>query len=560
LPVVRLEFARFAKMVGASRKEILDRLPYIGLDIESADNRSVRVEYSPNRPDLGTDFGIARALKGLLGTETGPPEFRTKPTGMTVTVDPRLSNVRPYIACCVATGLDLDDEDVRQIISLQEDLHNGLGRKRRTAAVGLHDFDMVSSPLSYRGVPSTFEFVPLGGDRPSSIHSILSDTYEGKTYGHILGDSDVFPVITDSRGTVLSFPPIINGDATRVTTKTKRILIDVTSTSQKTGDDVLAILATTISEAGAKMGTVAVKYPDKTRATPDLSPTTLPLDFELVKSVIGLDLPRREMIACLARSRIGVRGNYAVGPRYRVDLLHPVDIAEEVALGYGIDRIKPIYPPSKTPGGFNPFEEFLDSVSTVMAGEGMIETMTYELTDRRTLYDHFKRPSSKKVTVQNPKSLDHSILRDTLLPSLMDVLSRNVKSDYPQRVFEIGRTYTRTHDGVKESWHLGCLVAHSQSTYTEGKMYLEAVLRVVAGLEATTRATEHWAFSAGRCASITVKDEMLGYIGELKPDTISAFRVGVPVSGFEIDLSKLYELLKQSGPPSGADGLRSKAH
>ncbi len=544
MPVVRLELTRFTKMVGTGRKEILDRLPYIGLDIESSDSKSVRVEYSPNRPDLGTDFGIARALRGLLGTETGLPEFRTKPTGIKVAVDPRLSKVRPYIACCVATGLDLDDEDVRQLISLQEDLHNGLGRKRRTVAIGLHDLDAVSPPLSYRGVPSTFKFLPLGADKPSSIRSILSDTYEGRAYGHVFGDSDVFPVISDSKGTVMSFPPIINGNATRVTTKTKRMFVDVTSTGQKAGDDVLAILATTLSEAGGKLGTVAVRYPDKTRATPDLSPTVLPLDLGLVNSVVGLDLPRREILACLARSRMGVRGSKAVGPRYRVDLLHPVDVAEEVALGYGIDRIGPVYPPSKVPGAFNPFEEFLDSVSTVMAGAGMIETMTYELTDRRTLYDHFERPSSEMVTVQNPKSLDHSMLRDALVPALMAVLSGNVKSDYPQRVFEIGRTYARTRDGVKESWHLGCLVAHSQSSYTEAKMYLEAACRVVAGLEVATRAAEHWAFSPGRCASIAVKDHGLGYVGELKPGAINAFGVGVPVSGFEIDLSKLYELLK----------------
>ncbi len=544
MPVVRLELSRLTEMIGASRKEILDRLPYIGLDIESADSRSVRIEYSPNRPDLGTDYGIARALRGLLGTETGLPEFQTEPTGITVTVDRRLSKVRPYIACCVATGLDLDDEDVRQIISLQEDLHNGLGRKRRTVAIGLHDLDRISPPISYRAVPSTFEFTPLGRKTASSIRSTLSDTYEGKAYGHIFGSSKVFPVIVDSKETVLSFPPIINGDATRVTTRTRRMFVDVTSTSQKAGDDVLAIMATTLSEAGGRLRTVAVRYPNKVRVTPDLTPAELHFDFDLVKSVIGLDLSRKEMLACLARSRMEVKGNRALGPRYRIDLLHPVDVAEEVALGYGIDRIKPVYPPSKAPGAFNHFEDFLESVSTVMAGAGMIEMMTYELTDRKSLYDSFERPSSEMVAVQNPKSLDHSMLRDALIPSLLAALSGNVKSDYPQRVFEIGRVYTRAHDDVKESWHLGCLIAHSQASYTEAKMYLDAACRLVAGLDVVTEAAEHWAFPPGRCASVTMKEEGLGNIGELTPGAIDAFGIGVPVSGLEIDLSKLYELLK----------------
>jgi phenylalanyl-tRNA synthetase beta chain len=544
LPVVRLEIKRFCKMVGADRKEIIDRLPYVGLDIESVEGSSVRVEYSPNRPDFGTDFGITRALRGLLGKEVGLPSFPCFPSGISVSVDSRLKAVRPYIACATATGLHLDDEDVRQIISLQEDLHNGLGRKRRVVAIGLHDLDAVSPPLSYRAVDSSFRFVPLEGGAPLSIRSILSDTPEGKTYGSALGGSKLYPVITDSMGTVLSFPPIINGDATRVTTKTRRMFIDVTSTDRKAGDDVLALVATTLAEAGGKLGTVDIGYPGKHRITPDLSPIELPLDHKLVRSVLGMDLTIGEIAKCLARSRIGVKAKKAIGPRYRIDLLHPVDIAEEVALGYGLDRIEPVYPPSKRPGSFDSFEDFLDSTSTIMAGSGFIEMMTFELTDEVSLYSKFGRPSLGKLTVHDPKSLEHSVLRDALVPTLMASLSGNVKSDYPQRIFEIGRVYERSGDGVDEAWHLGGLIAHSQSSFTEAKMYLDSACRIISGKEATAKEGEHWAFSPGRCAAVGVEGTPLGHVGEVKPEAIDAFGLGVPVSGFELNLSLLYELLK----------------
>jgi len=544
LPVVRISIPRFSRMVGADRKKILDRLPYIGLDIEGVDRNSVRVEYSPNRPDFGTDFGIARALRGLLGKEVGLPRFPTAPSGVHVSVDRRLESVRPFIACSTVTGLDLDDESVRQIISLQEDLHNGLGRKRRMVAIGLHNMDAVEPPFSYRAVDSAFEFVPLGGKNPVSVSSILSDTDEGKVYGAALGGSGLYPVITDSNGVVLSFPPIINGDATRVTTKTKNMFIDVTSTERKAGDDVLAVVATTLAEAGGKLGTVSIRYAGQPRVTPDLSPVELSIDRRLVRSLLGLDLSKAEISASLARSRLGVKGTKALGPRYRVDLLHPVDIAEEVALGYGFDRIEPVYPPSMQAGSFNPFEDYMDSASTVMAGSGMIEMMTFELTDERSLYTLFQRPSSERIVVLNPKSIEHSVLRDALIPSLMSSLSGNVKSDYPQRIFEIGRVYARAEGRVSESWHLGCLVAHSQASYTEAKMYLESFCRIISGAEATTEADEHWAFSTGRCARVTVRGASLGYVGEVKPEPIDAFGLGVPVSGFEIDLSALHERLK----------------
>jgi phenylalanyl-tRNA synthetase beta chain len=531
-------------MVGADRKKVLDRIPYLGLDIESLDGDSIRVEYSPNRPDYGTDFGVARGLRGLLGIEKGAPQYAARPSGVTVSVDRRLTPVRPFITCVVARGLRLDDEDVRQIISLQEDLHNGLGRRRRVVAIGLHDMSAVTPPLSYRAVDESFHFVPLGGAGELSVGKILDDTGEGRAYRSVFKGHGPYPVIVDAKGVVLSFPPIINGEATRVTSKTRDIFVDVTSTDQRIGDDVMGVMATTLAEAGARLESVSVAYPKGRRTTPDLAPVTLPLDLALVRSVSGLDLPYKEVLECLGKSRLSVKGGKALAARYRVDLLHVVDLAEEVALGYGVDRIGPLYPPSNQPGSFNIFEEFLDSAATVMAGEGMVELMTYELTDEKSVYSNFFRSSGNRISVVDPKSMDHSILRDSVLPSLMTSLAANAKSDYPQRVFEIGRVYSRSPKGVAESWRLAALVAHSSASYSEAKSSLESFMATLCGKDAQTKAGEHWAFASGRSASVVVDGKVIGYVGEVKPESLDAFGVKIPVSGFEMDLTALHELLK----------------
>ena len=544
MPVVRIDLKRFPKMVGAERSKILERLPYVGLDIESVEKDSVRVEYSPNRPDFGTDFGIARALRGLMGKETGLPRFRTSKSGVAVSVDRRLSKIRPFIVCATAGGLSLDEEDVRQLISLQEDLHNGLGRKRRTVAIGLHDMDKVAPPISYRAVPDSFRFVPLDGHKALSISAILSDTKEGKAYGGYFSNGRYFPLIADSKGVVLSFPPIINGNATKVTTKTSRMFIEVTGTNQRACDDVLAVITTTLAEMDGRIGTVTIKGPGKPRTTPDLRPIELPFDEGQVESVLGLGLSRRDMVSCLARSRLGVKGGKVLGPRYRIDLLHPIDVAEEVALGYGMDKIGPIYPPSKRPGKFNQFEEFLDSVSTTMAGSGMTELMTFELTDSKSLYTNFGRHPTAKISVENPKSSEHSLLRDALVPGLMSSLSANIKSDYPQRVYEIGRVFERDEERVSEAWHLGSLVAHSQASFTEAKMYLVSACEILSGRKVLSTTDGYWAFSPGRCAAVQVDRVQIGHVGEIEPFVVDAFGLGVPVAGFEISLSKLFELLK----------------
>ena len=542
MPVVKVSLRRFAKMVGADRSTIIDRIPYIGLDIESVEGDTLRVEYSPNRPDFGTDWGIARSLRGALGKEVGLPEYKVGSPNVEVAVDPRLAEVRPYIACVSASGLDLDDEDVRQLISLQEDLHNGLGRRRKRVAVGLHDMRAIAPPLAYRAVSSSFSFVPLAKDSESSIKSILKDTEEGKLYGGALR-GPLYPVITDSLGAVLSFPPIINGDATRVTQKTTSIFVDVTSTDEEAGDDVLSIVATTLAEAGGKLNSATIKYPTRSKVTPGLPLKSLPLDLGLVRGVLGLDLTRKQVASTLARSRLSLRGNKVVGPAYRIDLLHPVDVAEEVALGYGVDKMTPLYPASSTPGSFHPFQQFLQKSAEVMAGSGMLELMTYELVDEEMLYGKFGRPSTQRISVLNPKSIGHSILRDSLIPPLMGALSSNVKSDYPQRVFEVGRVYSRG-SGVSESWHLGCLVAHSSSSFTESKTYLDAFCRTMGGMVPTSERGSHWAFSQGRTAAIKAGGVTLGHAGEVRPESIDSFGLSVPVSGFELDLTALHKLLK----------------
>jgi phenylalanyl-tRNA synthetase beta chain len=539
LPVVKLYTNRLAKLVGAEKARVLKRLPYIGLDIEGEESDSIRVEYSPNRPDFSTDYGIARALKGVLEIELGLPKYPTSSSGITVFVDERLAKVRPFVACVVAKGLRLDDETVRQLISMQEDLHNGLGRRRRVAAIGFHNLDRIEPPIHYEAVPSNFSFVPLGGQDPMPLSKILQGTETGKAYSSILADSRIYPILRDSKKMVLSFPPIINGNETKVSTSTRNLFVDVTSNDKRTGGDVLAIIATALADAGGSLQKVEVKYsPSSGEATPDLSPSSIPLDIPLIRSVTGLSLRRSEIDKCLRRSRLEPRGTKAIYPRYRIDLLHPVDLAEETALGYGIDRIEPEYPPSNQPGRFSREGRRREEIADLMSFSGMVEVMNYELIDEPSLYGNFGRGGEKKVEVRDPRSLEHSVLRDSLLPSLLRVLSRNVKEEYPQRIFEVGRVYRRVKKRAEERWFLAAMIAHSQANYSEAKMYMESFFRTLA-VDVDTSPSAHWSFSEGRCASVRAMGHELGYVGEVKPSAIVAFGLGVPVSAFELELTVL---------------------
>jgi phenylalanyl-tRNA synthetase beta chain len=539
LPVLKIFFDRFERLTGLPRDQILDRLPYLGLDIEGTDAESVRIEYNPNRPDYSTDYGVARALRGLVGKETGIQPYRAVRGKEVVFADKGLPKVRPFIACAVAKNVKLDEETIRQLISMQEDLHNGLGRKRRKVAIGLHDLAAISFPVYYSGKDSRFAFTPLGSSREMTVEEILQETETGKAYGHILAGAPAYPMLYDSEGQVLSFPPIINGQKTKVETGARSLFVDVTSTDARLGRETLAIICCALADAGAAIETVTVKYAKAKSVTPDLAPTKMKFDPKLAQAITGLSLSKKEMKDSLRRSRLDLDGKgFAIIPSYRVDILHQVDLAEEVVIGYGLDRMTPQYPPSGDAGQFDPRITRVEDFCLTMAEAGFDETMNFDLVDEPTLYGKFGRISQGKLEVENPRSAEHQLLRDSLLPSLMGVLGRNTKNEYPQRVFEAGRVFLRGGSGLEEATSLAALSAHSSSSFTEAKMHMEALVKRHYGEAAETRPALHWAFAEGRCAVALVKGVPLGYLGEVKPSALAAFGLDVPVCGFELDLSK----------------------
>jgi phenylalanyl-tRNA synthetase beta chain len=539
LPVLKIYFSRLKEMTGLSKERILDRLPYLGLDIEGTDEESVRIEYNPNRPDFSTDYGVARALRGLVGKELGVKQYRAAPGKEQVFADRSLAKVRPFIACAVARRLKLDDETVRQLISMQEDLHNGLGRKRRKVSIGLHDLSAIAFPVYYSGKDASFAFTPLDSSEKMTVGEILQKTETGLAYGHILAGAQAYPMLYDSEGSVLSFPPIINGQKTRVETSTRGLFIDVTSTDARLGNEALAIICCALADAGAALETVTVNHGKAKAVTPELAPAKMKFDGKLAESITGLPLTKKEVKDSLRRSRLDIDGKgFAVIPSYRVDILHPVDLAEEVVIGYGLDRMTPSYPPSSDAGRFDQRVTMVEGMCLTMTEAGFIETMSFDLLDEPTLYGNFGRSSSSGLEVENPRTVEHSLMRDSLLPSLMAVLQRNTKNEYPQRVFEAGKVFLRSGAGVSEGTSIAALSAHSSSSFTEAKMHLEALVKKHFGGDAETRPALHWAFAEGRCAEALLKGVSLGHVGEVKPSALAAFGLDVPVCGFELDLSK----------------------
>ncbi|MCP8323085.1 MAG: phenylalanine--tRNA ligase subunit beta [Candidatus Methylarchaceae archaeon HK02M2] len=554
MPVIELTYDKLKALIKAdvSKKELVDKIPYLGITLEEVTDEYMKVEYNPNRPDFSTSYGVARSLNGLFGFEKGAPSYSVKKGEVNLIVDESTQKVRPIVVSLVAKGLVLDDELIEEIISMQEDLHNGIGRHRRKMSIGIHNLDVITPPIRYTTVPSDFKFVPLDHEEEMNIGEILKRTDVGKEYGHILSDFDRYPILIDSFDNVLSFPPIINGELTKLTMYTSNLFIEITATDIGTAEDALAILAATLNDAGAQLESVKVSLGNSVRTTPDMSSQKMEVDIKLANDLLGLNLTEQEVSESLEKSRISVlsedRKLIAIIPRYRVDILHLVDLVEEVAYGYGFDRLSPTLITSKNAGKPDETLSLMGSAREVMVGLGYIEVMNYNLVSKKVLHEFTNRKPRTIVKVENPKSLELELLRDILFPSLLLVLSKNIHEEYPQKIFEISKVFVkdaRASTGIREVYHLATAISHSTANYTEAKSSLVSLFSQTFDLKVDTIPTFHPSFILGRAAIVRSGKFKLGIIGEIAPVVLENFRLRNPVTVYEVDLSKILDIIER---------------
>lgn len=542
MPVVELELPRLQKLVGkTNRKKIIDTLPFVGLDIESQENDIIRVEYSPNRPDYSTDFGIALGLQGLLGTKTGIQKLKIKKIGgYQIKVDSSVSKVRPFVTGIIARNGKIDEKILRQLIVMQEDLHNGIGRRRKKSSIGIHDLDTISFPLSYTTTSRNHEFIPLNSSQENSISEILKNTEVGQDYGDILGNSPKVPIIIDSLGNTVSFPPIINSSMTTVTTKTKNLLVEVTGLDKNDVEDMLSVVATVLQSAGFELCSVNIS--GAKNSNPKFNQRKIPININFVNAMLGLNITPGKIITALKKCRLEATSKnkniICTVPRYRFDIFGPMDLVEEVALGYGIENLKPNLSASKTLGQKNKKSEDLNSMCQIMVGLGYMEALNSSLTSKRILYDQTNRDSSNIISVMDSKSQEHTILQDFILAGLLNNLSRNIHESYPQKLFEIGTIFSKGNP-IDEEIHLACVSSHKDANFSEIKSILQSALKTGFNIICNTKTSTYPTFSKGRTAEIIVAGKSYGFIGEIDSKVRENFKIREPVVGFELKLSGL---------------------
>ena len=562
--IVSVVVRQLLELVGRklSCDEIEESLFLLKSEVERTDDETIAVEVNPDRQDLLSTEGIARALRAFLGISPGPVEYQVRRSGSKVIVSKGLEKIRPYIACGIARGVQVSDELIKEYMHLQELLTETHGRNRRKASIGLYVLDDICFPITYHlETPENIRFVPLGHETEMDGPTILRQHEKGILYGPIIADFKKWPLLSDSSGHILSLPPIINSsDLGRITDRTSNIFIEVTGTHLPTVNQALNIMITSLAERGAKLESVTVVYPDDRKMeTPDLKPSKRVINTADVTKLTGIDLSDKEVAQCLHRMCYGARvvkpGTISVeAPAYRTDILHEVDVFEDVAIGYRFDRIEPTFPGTMTVGRLLPSTRLKGKVRDLMVGVKYQEVMSYVMTSPENLTSRVAR-NMPVVSTGNPKSREYSVLRNSLLPILLDFASKNQHADYPQRLFEIGDIVLPEANSETRSRQVPALcglVVDSRVNLTDMMAELSFILRGV-GLDGRFNFTSRVepTFIEGRCGSVLVDSTPIGCFGEVSPTVLVNYALGRPVVAFEL------ELPRSGSWDSGQTGLSS---
>jgi phenylalanyl-tRNA synthetase beta chain len=564
MPVVDVDPDELRRFTGHGEKgddELLDDLFELGLEFEGeTEDGLFQLEFEADRLDRLSVEGVARSLRYQYGDDSGVYVPSTNDADWTIEVDESVPDERPYVTGAVVRGLDLDAAGLDSLIQLQEKLHATMGRGRAKGAIGIHDLTMLKgrsrveggeNSISYRGIdPDGESFVPLDSNDELTPAEVLTEHPTGETYAPLLDGYERYPAIYDDLG-LFSFPPVINGRRTEVDTGSRELFVELTGTDQWTIDRMCTIICYALDARGATIERVNVEYPDRTLDRPDFAIDEKTVSHQRIERALGIDVDEREVIDLLERAGLDAESDgegdelsYWVSiPPYRTDVLHPVDVIDDIGRAYGFNRLEPQYPDVSTVGGRHERSRHERAIREMLVGLGFEDLLNFYLIGESENFDRMELSpgddvlgAAEPATIAEPYSRDYEIVRTWALPSLLMVLENNTHRRYPQDLAEVGLAAHVDPDentNVAEERRVAGVLARTDASYEDAKGRLASLARAF-DVELATPATDHPSFIEGRVASVVLDGEHAGVVGELHPEILVEHGLEVPVVGFEL--------------------------
>ena len=547
---IKIPKEEFEKDIGKATPEMLNTVAMMGCTIESLTEKEIELEIFPNRPDLLSYQGFKRAFLGFIGKTKGLPKYKINPPekDFEVKIDSSVKDIRPYTACAIVKGLNFNDEKIKEIVDIQEKLHSTVGRKRKKVAIGIYPLEKIKLPITLKALePDKIKFMPLEMEREMSGLQILQRHPTGRDYAHLLAGKSKFPIFIDANKNILSMPPIINSHLTgKITEDTKEIFIECSGFNFDILKKALNIIITTLADMGGKVYQMKLTGSVKD-ITPDLTPEKNTLSTEHTNKHLGLDLNEKQIKELIEKMGHNYSKGKVESPAWRTDILHEVDLIEDIAIAYGYEKFIPEIPEISTIGQEDPKETIKRKIANILSGLGMLELSNYHLTKPQ---DQFKKMGISDLKLKDQKFIeleesktDYTILRKDLTHYTLKVLSENVDSEYPQKIFETGRVFNLSPDNkIIETEKISAAI--TPGNFTELKQALQYLGRMMnLNIQLMEAETPNQHFIEGRAAEIYLDENKIGEIGEIHPKILKNWKIKMPVTLLEMNLEEIFKTL-----------------
>lgn len=598
MPKIEIAKEDFFKLLGRrfDVEKLGKILEYAKSELEEINQDIIKIDIKDtNRPDLWSAEGLARELRGRLNIERGMPKYKIKKSNYKVFVDSKLDRTT---VCAIIENVKLNKYALQQIIQIQEKIATSFGRRRKDVAIGVYDKDKIKFPIFFIAEkPENIKFVPLDFEDELTAIEILEKHPKGKEYGNLIKGKEYYPIFVDSNGKIISMPPIINSNDTKIEEDTKNIFIECSGSNIRVMNLALNIITTMLAERGGDVISVNIMKIDfekerikciscggnnlafmpwlgvsifackdcgfkstitireklfkikKIATTPNLAPKKIVLDIEYLKDISGLDLKISKIKDLLLKARYEIKKIKKnkielLYPCYREDIMHQRDVIEDILISYGFDKIEPNEIKIYTIGKENKIERFKEELAEIMVGSGFQEILNYMLTSKRNLFERMNIEEKEVVEIENPISENWSVFRNSLLPSILEFISFNQHAEYPQKIFEIGTCVVLENNEPKDVENLCAAIANTKAGYEDITPYLDVLMRMIK-LKYELIKTSHKSFIEGRVAKIVVNKKEIGIVGEIHPLVLENWKIGFPVVAFEINVNALFSLINE---------------
>lgn len=522
-----------------------------------------RVEIPANRYDLLCLEGLARALLIFLGRHPTPRYQTVLPVEeklQRLNIIASTAKVRPYAVAAILRNMFFTPVTYNSFIDLQDKLHQNICRKRSLVAIGTHDFDTIQGPFRYEAKPpKDIVFKPLNQKKEYTaleLMELYSADSHLKSYLHIIRDKEVYPVIYDSNDVVLSMPPIINGDHSKISLNTKNVFVECTATDLHKAKVVLDTVVCMFSEYCKKpfsVEPVEVVQPDGTIILyPELPYRMETVSVDLINKRLGIEKSACEIASllnkmCLETEVTGVGTLSVEIPPTRHDIIQVCDIVEDVGIAHGFNNILMVPPTTSTVASEFPLNRLTDHLRNELAQAGFTEALTFLLCSRQDVSDYLRRPNGlvNCAQISNPKTIEFQVTRNTLLSGLLKTIQANKKMPIPLKLFEVSDVVLKddtTDVGARNERRL-CAIHYNK---TPGFEIIHGLLDRIMQLLSVPfeeskdgyflRSYDDPAFFSGRCAEIIAKGRQIGVLGVLHPEVLTNFDLVMPCAAVEINI------------------------